>query len=150
VLPAPAEAVPIVIGGRSDAAARRVAVHGDGWIGLFVSAKRFAAVTSQIEELAVAHGRPGVPWFHGLHLWCSFDRAPDALAATMSGLYELPFERFAPYAPCGEPADVAAYLRPYLDAGCAYVNLAPVSSSVEEAIDGAAEVRRLLGTPANT
>jgi alkanesulfonate monooxygenase SsuD/methylene tetrahydromethanopterin reductase-like flavin-dependent oxidoreductase (luciferase family) len=38
--PAPAPAVPIVIGGRSDAALRRVARHGDGWLGLWVSPRR--------------------------------------------------------------------------------------------------------------
>jgi alkanesulfonate monooxygenase SsuD/methylene tetrahydromethanopterin reductase-like flavin-dependent oxidoreductase (luciferase family) len=144
ILPTPRHAVPLVIGGRSDAAARRVAMHGDGWIGLFVSPARFGAVTEQIEELAAAGGRHGVAWWHGLHLWCSFDATPDALGTTMSSLYEMPFSRFAPYAPFGSPADVAGYIRPYLDAGCAYVNLAPVSATVEEAIDGVAEVRRLL------
>ena len=37
IQPAPEPRVPIVIGGRSDAALRRVARHGDGWLGLWVS-----------------------------------------------------------------------------------------------------------------
>ncbi len=144
VLPAPPEPVPIVVGGRSDAAVRRAALRGDGWLGLFVSARRFGAVTAQVHEMAAAAGRHGVRWHHGMHLWCSFDRTADGLASTMEDLYELPFERFAPYAPHGSPAAVADFVRPYLEAGCGHVNLAPVSPSIEEAVDGVAEVRRLL------
>jgi len=40
IAPAPEPRVPIVIGGRSDAALRRVARHGDGWLGLWVSPGR--------------------------------------------------------------------------------------------------------------
>ena len=40
IAPAPDPPVPIVIGGRSDAAIRRAAVHGDGWLGVWCSPKR--------------------------------------------------------------------------------------------------------------
>ena len=46
--------------------------------------------------------------------------------------------------PVGSPAEVAEAVRPYLAAGATHVNLAPVSAAIEEAVDGVAEVRRLL------
>ena len=44
VLPAPAIPTPIVVGGRSDAAARRAGRLGDGWLGIWNSPRRFAEV----------------------------------------------------------------------------------------------------------
>ena len=35
VLPAPAQPVPLIVGGRSDAAARRAGRMGDGWLGIW-------------------------------------------------------------------------------------------------------------------
>jgi alkanesulfonate monooxygenase SsuD/methylene tetrahydromethanopterin reductase-like flavin-dependent oxidoreductase (luciferase family) len=40
VLPAPDPPVPIVVGGRSDAAVRRAGRLGDGWLGIWVSPQR--------------------------------------------------------------------------------------------------------------
>lgn len=144
ILPVPAAPVPVVIGGRSDAAIRRAALRADGWLGLFVSPERYQDATAQVEQVAAAEGRSGVAWHHGMHFWCSFDDTPARLAAAMEGLYQLPFEKFERYTPVGSPAEVAARVRPYLAAGATHVNLAPVSASTEEAVDGVAEVRRIL------
>jgi alkanesulfonate monooxygenase SsuD/methylene tetrahydromethanopterin reductase-like flavin-dependent oxidoreductase (luciferase family) len=144
ILPSPRQPVPIVVGGRSDATVQRIARYGDGWLGLFVSPRRYAEVVGQIDEAASAEGRAETSWYHGMHFWCSFDPSPDRVARAMEALYELPFDRFERYTLWGEPADVAERIRPYLDAGAAYVNLAPVCATTEETVDGAAEVRRLL------
>jgi alkanesulfonate monooxygenase SsuD/methylene tetrahydromethanopterin reductase-like flavin-dependent oxidoreductase (luciferase family) len=143
IRPSPPEPVPIVIGGRSDAALRRTARHGDGWLGLFVSADRYADAVATVAELAVAEGRTGVVWQHGMHVWCGVG-SHDRLAETMESLYQLPFERFARYAPWGTADDIAASVRPYLDAGARHVNLATVAATPEAAIDAAAEVAELL------
>jgi alkanesulfonate monooxygenase SsuD/methylene tetrahydromethanopterin reductase-like flavin-dependent oxidoreductase (luciferase family) len=143
IRPAPPERVPIVIGGRSDAALRRTARHGDGWLGLFVSADRYRDAVTTIEELASAYGRDRVEWQHGMHVWCGVG-SPGLLARAMESLYQLPFKRFARYAPSGTADDIAAYIRPYLDAGARHVNLAPVAATAEGAIDAAAEVAELL------
>src|SRR5271167_5090113 len=52
IAPAPEPPVPIVVGGRSDAALRRVARHGDGWLGLWVSPERYADATMRISQYA--------------------------------------------------------------------------------------------------
>ncbi len=52
VLPAPSPAVPIVVGGRSDAALDRTGRLGDGWLGIWVSARRYAEVVSRVAEIA--------------------------------------------------------------------------------------------------
>ncbi|MFN0146335.1 MAG: LLM class flavin-dependent oxidoreductase, partial [Dehalococcoidia bacterium] len=60
--------------------------------------------------------------------------------------YRTPFERFARYTPCGTPAEVAGYLKPYVAAGCSTLNLTAPAEHWEEAVEGLAEVRRLLNT----
>src|SRR4051794_12994961 len=52
ILPAPAPAVPLVVGGRSDAAVRRAARLGDGWLGIWVSPRRYAAVRDEVARQA--------------------------------------------------------------------------------------------------
>lgn len=148
ILPVPAQPVPIVVGGRSDAALRRVARLGDGWLALFVSARRFAEAVEQIDALADADGRDGVGWRHGLQVWCGFgssrEDARAALAPQMEGFYQLPFEKFERYAPYGTPEDVAAHLFPYMQAGCRTFNLIPRAADPDAALDGVAEVRARL------
>src|SRR5208337_3479963 len=148
IAPAPEPRVPIVIGGRSDAALRRVARHGDGWLGLWVSPGRYAAAVELIAKYAADAGRPVPGWQHGMHVWCGLgDSAATArsrLAAVMEAFYRTPFGKFERYCPCGTPAEVAAGLRPYLDAGCRSFNLIPVADTERAAIDGADAVRAVL------
>jgi alkanesulfonate monooxygenase SsuD/methylene tetrahydromethanopterin reductase-like flavin-dependent oxidoreductase (luciferase family) len=139
IRPAPPAPVPIVIGGRSDAALRRAARHGDGWLGLFVSSDRYRDAVSTVEQAAASEGRDRVAWHHGMHVWCGAG-SPELLARAMESLYQLPFERFERYAPSGTADDIAAFVRPYVDAGARHVNLAPVAETPEAAIDTAAEV----------
>ena len=98
VLPALAAPVPIVVGGRSAAALRRAGVYGDGWLGVWVSPKRFAAATTEVEAIASSDGRAGVVWRHGLQVWCGFgpdrEEAAGRLAHAMEQLYRVPFTNF--------------------------------------------------------
>lgn len=149
VLPAPDPAVPLVVGGRSDAAVRRAARFGDGWLGIWNSPKRFGTVVAMVDELAGAAGRQGVAWRHGMQVWCGLGRSREEalarLAPAMEAVYQIPFERFERYSPAGTPAEVAAFLAPYAEAGCRSFNLIPCAASTEAAVDGAAEVKALLG-----
>ncbi|MGZ4326004.1 MAG: LLM class flavin-dependent oxidoreductase, partial [Solirubrobacteraceae bacterium] len=54
IVPAPSPRIPLIVGGRSDAAVSRAARLGDGWLGIWVSERRFTAVRDQITRQAAA------------------------------------------------------------------------------------------------
>jgi alkanesulfonate monooxygenase SsuD/methylene tetrahydromethanopterin reductase-like flavin-dependent oxidoreductase (luciferase family) len=148
VLPAPDPPIPIVVGGRSEAAVHRAARLGDGWLGIWVSAARFAKVAATIDEVAAQAGRGGVAWRHGMQVWCGFGSSPEQaralLAPAMTAFYQLPFERFERYSPYGAPEDVAEFLALYVEAGCGSFNLIPCATHADAAIEGVARVKALL------
>jgi alkanesulfonate monooxygenase SsuD/methylene tetrahydromethanopterin reductase-like flavin-dependent oxidoreductase (luciferase family) len=147
ILPAPEPRIPIVIGGKGDVAVRRAAELGDGWLGIFCSARRFAQTREQILEAAAGSGRELPSWF-GVNVWCGLDadpeRARQLVAAKMEGLYQLPYEKFQHVAPAGTPEQVAEFLRPFVASGAAHVTLIPVGTSIEAEIDAVAEVKEQL------
>jgi alkanesulfonate monooxygenase SsuD/methylene tetrahydromethanopterin reductase-like flavin-dependent oxidoreductase (luciferase family) len=152
VVPTPPQPIPVVVGGRSDAALRRAATLGDGWLGVFVGPERWADARTRVEAMAGDAGRDAVGgargWRHGLAVWCGFGDSPADAAAlldpAMETLYRRPFTDFARYAPHGTPDDVAAALAPFVAAGCTTFNLIPVAADDARAIAGCAHVRARL------
>jgi alkanesulfonate monooxygenase SsuD/methylene tetrahydromethanopterin reductase-like flavin-dependent oxidoreductase (luciferase family) len=148
IAPAPGEEIPIVIGGRSDAAVRRAGRHGEGWLGLWCSPRRFAEAVGIAAAEAARVARPDPPRRHAMQVWCgiadSRQAARACLAPAMEAFYQLPFERFERYCPYGTAEDVAEFLAPYAAAGCAEFNLIPQSPDHEQAVAGTAAVRKLL------
>ncbi len=148
VLPAPAQPVPIVVGGRSDAAVRRAGRLGDGWLGIWNSARRFREVVDITAEEAARAGRDDPPTRHAMQAWCSIGDTKEAararLAPAMEAFYQIPFERFEKYSPYGTAEDVAEFLAPYVDAGCTSFNLIPQAEDRDSALAGAAAVKKLL------
>jgi alkanesulfonate monooxygenase SsuD/methylene tetrahydromethanopterin reductase-like flavin-dependent oxidoreductase (luciferase family) len=148
IRPAPAKPIPILVGGRSDAALARAGQLGDGWLALWVSPRRFDEAVQRIDAAAVQAGRTAVPWIHALQLWVGFDASPGRararLAAAMQAAYALPFDRFERYAPCGPPEVVAEALAPYLSLGCRTFNFVSEAESLEASIEAAAEVKTVL------
>jgi alkanesulfonate monooxygenase SsuD/methylene tetrahydromethanopterin reductase-like flavin-dependent oxidoreductase (luciferase family) len=147
ILPAPAPKVPLVIGGAGDAAIKRTATYGDGWLGIFCSSRRFTDTVTQIREATAAQGRPDPSWF-GLNLWCGLgtngDRARRLLGDRMTALYNLPAEKFQNVTAAGTPEQVAEGLAPFITGGAEHLTLITVAESVDEGVDLAGEVRRLL------
>jgi alkanesulfonate monooxygenase SsuD/methylene tetrahydromethanopterin reductase-like flavin-dependent oxidoreductase (luciferase family) len=129
ISPVPATPIPIVVGGRSDAAIRRAGRLGDGWLGIWNSP-------------------PDPPRRHAMQVWCGLaDSKPAAracLASAMEAFYQLPFETFERYCPYGTADDVAEFLAPYAAAGCTEFNLIPHSPDPGQAIAGVAAVKRRL------
>ena len=151
ILPAPAPAVPFVVGGRSEAAIRRAALYADGWLGVWCSAKRFANVVREIETIEAEEGagtKSARDWMHGLQVWVGLDAdrqvARDRLAKRMEGMYQTPFERFERYSPFGRAAEIADALGPYVEAGCRHFNIMPVAASTEASVEGVAEIAERL------
>lgn len=148
ILPGQSPSIPLIVGGRSDAAVRRAARLGDGWVAIWVSPQRFASATGQIAELARASGRNPAVFEHALNVWCGFDgarvAARERLADAMQAFYRRPFEAFERYSPYGSPEDIVEFLLPYVEAGCGVFNLLPVAADFESAVAGVADVRSLL------
>ena len=151
IRPAPDPRVPIVIGGRSTAALRRAGLLGDGWLGVWCSPRRFAQAVSEVRE-ASRDRRLALPksWDHGLQVWVGIDEdrrvARQRLADAMQAMYRMPFEPFEKYSPSGSANEIADFLAPYVAAGCRHMNIMPVASSTEAAIEGVAAIRdRLVG-----
>jgi alkanesulfonate monooxygenase SsuD/methylene tetrahydromethanopterin reductase-like flavin-dependent oxidoreductase (luciferase family) len=147
--PTPAEPVPLVVGGRSEAALQRAGRLGDGWLGIWTSADRCAEAIGIVEQHGAAAGRSGVGWRHGMTFWCGFGadqaQARDRVAPAMERLYRTPFEKFERYVPYGSAAQVAEFIAPFIKAGATTINFIPFADSDEAAIDAVAETRELLG-----
>jgi hypothetical protein len=81
-------------------------------------------------------------------VWCGFsctrESARPLLADAMQRFYQSPFEPFERYSPYGTPEQVAAFLAPYIRAGCKNFNIIPCATDAEGAIEAVAQVRGLL------
>jgi len=149
ILPAPNPQIPITVGGRSDAALRRVAQYADGWLAVWRTAERVASDVARIEDMAGEFGR-SLDFGHGLQVWCAVGETPEAarpwVANRMESFYRIPFEKFERHTPYGSPADIAEFLEPFVAAGLRHFNLTICAESVDAATEGAGEVKRLLAS----
>ena len=146
ILPAPSPPTPLIVGGRSDAAVRRAARLGDGWLGIWVSPRRYAAVRDRITREAVLAGRDASRFEHGLNVWCGFattrEAARELVATEMQRFYQMPFEPFEKYSPYGTPEEVADFLRPYIEAGCSAFNVIRARAMTRATVATVGELRR--------
>jgi alkanesulfonate monooxygenase SsuD/methylene tetrahydromethanopterin reductase-like flavin-dependent oxidoreductase (luciferase family) len=153
IVPAQTSPIPITVGGRSDAAVRRAGRFGDGWLGIWVSPRRYSAVVDQVAEHATHAGRDPGRFEHAINVWCGFGATREAarapLAAKMQNFYQMPFEPFERYSPHGTPGDVAEFLSPYIEAGCSVFNVISCADDHEVAVSGVAELRQLIGAVAS-
>ena len=148
ITPAPAEEVPLIVGGRSDAALRRAGRLGDGWFGLWVSADGYRRSLVTMREAAAGAGRADAPFRNALNIWCgsglTTGEARSYLAPAMETFYGMPYERFERWSPAGRPRDVAEFVAPYVEVGCTLINLIMNGPSLEHEVEACAEVRAAL------
>jgi alkanesulfonate monooxygenase SsuD/methylene tetrahydromethanopterin reductase-like flavin-dependent oxidoreductase (luciferase family) len=148
IVPAPEPPIPLIVGGRSDAAVRRAGRFGDGWLGIWVSPRRFNSVVEQVGEHARRADRDPSGFEHAINVWCGFGSTREAargpLAEGMQRFYQMPFEPFERYSPYGTPEEVAEFLHPYIEAGCTVFNVIPCADDHETAVGAVSEMRRLL------
>ena len=106
IRPTPQTPIPVVVGGRSDAALTRTAKFGEGWLGVWCSAGRFSQATASVQEQAEALGRNDVVGSATSHGLADSTTAtlPTAVKAGMEAFYRIPFEKFERYTPGGTPA----------------------------------------------
>jgi alkanesulfonate monooxygenase SsuD/methylene tetrahydromethanopterin reductase-like flavin-dependent oxidoreductase (luciferase family) len=117
---------PIVVSGRQEAAMRRAATSGDGWMPYLYSPRRYRASVARIAELAGAAGRDLKRFGWMLYIPVCIDsdaaRARRAAAAFLGGTYQQDFEEMITHVGAAGPAPfVAERLSEYVDAGVRHV-----------------------------
>jgi alkanesulfonate monooxygenase SsuD/methylene tetrahydromethanopterin reductase-like flavin-dependent oxidoreductase (luciferase family) len=147
IVPAPEPPIPLIVGGRSDAAVRRAGRFGDGWLGIWSRRAGLArwsnrSVSTPVTLTGTRVGLSTRSMSGAASAPPAAARAP--LAAGMQDFYQMPFEPFERYSPYGTPEEVADFLHPYIEAGCTVFNVIPCASDHETAVTAVAELRRLL------
>lgn len=145
---------PIVVAGRKEAAMRRAARLGDGWMPYLVSPQAYARSVAVISEAATAAGRDlaGFEWM--MFLYCSVrrdgDAARDDVASFLGAAYgDKPRSMLDKIAPSGTPEEVAARLQEYVDAGARHIIISPAAhrDTLEIVELAAREVLPMLKVP---
>jgi alkanesulfonate monooxygenase SsuD/methylene tetrahydromethanopterin reductase-like flavin-dependent oxidoreductase (luciferase family) len=145
IRPTPKKSIPIIVGGRSDAALTRAAKYSEGWIGVWCSSERFRNAINIVGAEAEEYGRSQVDWCHGYQPWVGLDakdskKAFESVKRGMESFYRIPFEKFERYTPSGTPTEVAEKLAPFVEAGCKVFNLKVCSQDAEEEVELGAEL----------
>lgn len=151
IAPAPTEPIPIVVGGRSDAAIRRAGRLGDGWFGIWVSPDRYRQSLETMREAAADAGRGNRPQVNALNVWCGVgddgEEGRGYVGEAMQQFYGIPYERFERWSPAGTADEIADFLVPYVEAGCTLFNLIINGRSAGHEIEAASTIReRILQT----
>lgn len=148
IKPEVTQPIPIIVGGRSNAALTRAGRYGDGWIGVWCSPRRFEEALQLVQSAAEDAGRANVDWLHGYQPWLGVgdtkEEAREVVAREMEAFYKVPFEKFERYTPYGTPDQVAEQLKPYVDQGCRLMNLKVCARDDGEAIEAAGAIGRAL------
>ena len=145
IAPPPSVPIPIVVGGRSDAAIRRAGRLGDGWFGIWVSADRYRQALETMQEEAARAGRETEPRVNALNVWCGVgddgDEARGYVGDAMQAFYGIPYERFERWSPAGTAKEIADFLIPYVESGCTLFNLIINGRDAGHEIEAASEIR---------
>jgi alkanesulfonate monooxygenase SsuD/methylene tetrahydromethanopterin reductase-like flavin-dependent oxidoreductase (luciferase family) len=116
--------VPVWFGGSSDAARRRAAAKGDGWIPLFLTADEYRDALVALERETAEAGRDPAAVERAVVVFACVGDGDDAAArgaAWLSHLYRLPAKAFGRHIVAGPAETCAAALRRFADAGARHI-----------------------------
>ena len=116
------------VGGRRDAAMRRAARFGTGWLPYLYSAERYKDSVTKIKQYAVEEGRDlnDFEWAHHQHLFLADsleEGYQKALASFGYSASRSPEELVKSYYLYGTPKDIIKGLERIVDAGAQIINL---------------------------
>ena len=119
---------PIWVAGRRDAAMKRAARYGDGWLPYMYTPEQLAASADRIRGFGEEAGRDLSGFRFGLYVFTTVhedgDRAREMAADRLGRQYAQDFSTLiGKYALAGTPDEVRARLREYVDAGARLVML---------------------------
>lgn len=123
---------PIWVGGRSDAALRRTARYGDGYVGYLLSPEGFAERMARIRELAQAAGRGDHSISASLMTFACVDDDRDGAlqraGAILGAMYGRDMRRAAArYCIIGRPDECRAAVERFAAAGVEHLILTPLA-----------------------
>lgn len=123
---------PVWIAGRSEAAIRRAARLGDGYLPYLFSPERLAKSLSSVREGAERAGRDPSAITAGIYQFIclaeSYDEAKRIAAADLSMRYNQPFENIVErYVVMGNADDCARRLADFAEAGAQHFILVPIT-----------------------
>jgi alkanesulfonate monooxygenase SsuD/methylene tetrahydromethanopterin reductase-like flavin-dependent oxidoreductase (luciferase family) len=134
--PAPAQpgGPPIVISGRKEAAMKRAAVMGDGWLPYLYSSRRYAESVETIKKMAADNGRDlqgdGFEFYAYcfLNINADSDTAKLDAATTIGGNYQQDFRQMIDnVAVAGNPDEVLEKLKAFVDGGARHFVFSPMT-----------------------
>jgi probable F420-dependent oxidoreductase len=138
---------PIIIGGRSDAALRRAARLGDGYMPYLFTPKQYADGLHKVHSYASEYGRtlerfqPTLYQF--IYVADTYQTAFQQANTRLSANYNQPFDKLVDrYCAVGTPHACIARLQEYIDAGARDIILVPTTSSTADFVHQAQRLGR--------
>lgn len=119
----PGGSVPVWVGGSSEAALRRAARHGDGWIPLFVPPDEFAAALGRLDKEAERVGRDPGSVAHATVAFVSVgpSGAKERGLSWMASLYGLAPRSFERHLVAGSARSCATALARFAESGARHI-----------------------------
>jgi probable F420-dependent oxidoreductase len=123
---------PVVVAGRSEAAMRRAARLGDGYMPYLFTPERYAGASETIRKEAAAAGRDlgGYHWtlYQFTSVAPTYEEARARALADLSRRYNMPFDNVVDrYCALGTAEQVVARLREFAAAGARHFVLSPIT-----------------------
>jgi alkanesulfonate monooxygenase SsuD/methylene tetrahydromethanopterin reductase-like flavin-dependent oxidoreductase (luciferase family) len=144
--PAVSSPLPVSVGGRSDAALRRAAQHGDQWMGIWLGAEAVRTCAARLATLAAEHGRPApsIAMLVLVNVNHDAGAARREAAELIQAQYHMPLPTVERWTAYGSPQAVAAMLGEYTDAGVSEFVLMPAAADVLGQYERLAAIRDMV------